>query len=124
MNKISKVVILISIGIFVALVALKEVKVRPKLNLINDVKKIVANIENANYKGNILEILIDGGYELNSKKYTVDGEGVIFLEEDYSVMLSRDGMCAIKMPYSDKIMFQEAECPNYRLKDNKKVVID
>ena len=71
----------------------------------------------------MIEIVIDNQYELDSKTYYVEGNGIIFLEEDYSVMLSRNGMCAMKMPYSDKVMFQEEECPNYRLVEGKKIVV-
>ena len=124
MKKISKVIILLAFLIFIILIVITEVKFRPKLNLINDVKEIVKNIEKFNYSDETIEIIINNEYEINSKVYEVKGEGVIFLEEEYSVMLSRDGMCALKMPYSDEIMFQEEECPKYRLIGNEKVVID
>ena len=124
MNCVTKIILVLIFCIFIILIVITEVDVRPKLSLINDVEKIVANIEKNNYKGETIEIIINNKYELGSKTYNVEGTGVIFLEEGYSVMLSRDGMCALKMPYSDEIMFQEEECPNYRLKNNEKVVID
>lgn len=124
MNKITKIIILILILIFIICIIITEINVRPKLALINDVKEIVEKIEKLNYKGELKEIIIDNKYTLESNHYNAEGEGVIFLEEEYSVMLSRNGMCALKMPYSDEVMFQNEECPKYRLIDNKKVVID
>ena len=124
MNRITKIIILILILIFIICIIITEINVRPKLALINDVKEIVEKIEKLNYKGEVKEIIIDNKYTLESNRYNVEGEGVIFLEEEYSVMLSRNGMCALKMPYSDEVMFQNEECPKYRLIDNKKVVID
>lgn len=124
MSKISKIIILLVFIIFVILIVKTEIKIRPKLSLINDVEKIVKNIEELNYSGETIEIIIDNGYEVNSRNYDVKGEGVIFLEKEYSIMLSRNGMCALKMPYSDEVMFQEEECPKYRLIENEKVVIN
>lgn len=124
MNKKTYIIIGILILIFIILIVIKEITIRPKLSLIKDVENIVLNIEKYNYRGEVFEIVIDDEYVLDDKRYSVDGKGIIFLEEEYSVMLSRDGMCAIKMPYSEKIMFQEEECPNYRLVDGKKIVLD
>lgn len=124
MNNKTKIIILMIIVLFILIVILTEIKMRPKLSLINDVKNIVNILEEIDYKGEVIEIIIDNKFELNSNLYYVEGNGVIFLEEEYSVMLSRNGMCALKMPYSNEIMFQDEECPKYRLIDNKKVVID
>ena len=123
MNGKTKIIIGLLIIIFLISIVITEINSRPKLSLIKDVEEIVEKIEKYNYKGEVVEIIIDDKYELNSKTYYVEGNGVIFLEEEYSVMLSRNGMCAIKMPYSDNVMFQEEECPNYRLVDGKKIVV-
>lgn len=123
MNKKTKLILVLIILIFVIAVIINEVKMRPKLNLINDVKKIYSNIENLEYKEETIEILINNKYIINNKEYIVKGHGVIFVEDNPSVMLSRNGMCAMKLPHNSNILFQDEECPNYRLINGEKIVV-
>lgn len=117
---------IIIIGIIIVIIIpiiINEAKLRPKISLINDVKEIMYNIKD--YRGNeeVIELIINNGYRLNEKYYKVEGNGVIFIEDEPSVMLSRNGMCAMKLPYSDKVMFQNEECPKYRLVNGEKKMI-
>lgn len=114
-----KIVLVVIITILVIPIIINEAKLRPKIKLINDVKSIVDKIEDYDYHGSTMEVLINNEYTINNKIYKIKGNGVIFLEDNYSVMLSRNGMCAMKMPYSDEIMFQEEVCPEYRLIDGE-----
>lgn len=117
-------IILVAIVIIVLIpIIINEINMRPKLSLVNDVKKILKNIKDYDYKDETVEIVIDNGYTLNSKTYKIKGKGIIFIEENSSVMLSRNGMCAMKLPYSEDIMLQNEECPNYRLVDGEKMVV-
>lgn len=123
MSRKYKIALVIIFLIFICAIVIKEIEMRPKLNLIKDVEKILKNIKNVKYTETI-EIIIDNGYVIDDKLYQVDGKGVIFIEDSTSVMLSRDGMCAMKLPYSDDIMLQEEVCPNYRLVDGEKIVVE
>lgn len=105
-------------------IVINEIKLRPKLSLINDVKSIIKDIEKYDYHGETIEVIIDNKYTINNKEHKIKGQGVIFLEDNYSVMLSRNGMCAMKMSYSDEIMFQNEECPKYRLINGSKEKVD
>lgn len=112
-----KALILIVFIVVAVPIVINEINIRPKLNLINDVKKILKNVDK--YKlaedGIAEEYVIDNGYNIDNTKYTVKGTGVIFLDESNSVFLNRDGMCAMKVPYSEDIMIQYTECPVYRM---------
>lgn len=123
MNMKSKIVLVIIVAALLIPIVINEVKLRPKLKLINDVKNILDNIEGYDSQGNIFEVLIVDEYKIDNKTYKVKGNGVIFFEDSPSVMLSRNGMCAMKLPYSDEIMFQEEECPKYRLVNGEKVIV-
>lgn len=122
MNIRNKIILLIIIVILLIPIVINEINLRPKLKLISDVEKILDNIEGYDSQENILEVLIVDEYKIDNKTYKVKGNGVIFLEDNPSVMLSRNGMCAMKLPYSDEIMFQEEECPKYRLINGEKVI--
>lgn len=123
MNIKSRIILVVIAVALLIPIGINEVKLRPKLKLINDVKNILENIEGYNSQENILEILIVDEYKIDGKTYKVKGNGVIFLEDSPSVMLSRNDMCAMKLPYSDEIMFQEEECPKYRLVNGEKVIV-
>ena len=117
---------LVLVGIIIAVIIpiiVNEINLRPKLNLINDVKDIIEIVEKTELPVMPKEIIIDNGFEINGKKYNVKGHGVIFLEKNYSIMLSRNGMCALKMDYEEKVMFQKEECPNYRLVNGEKKIV-
>lgn len=122
MKKKNIIIIIIVFLVLLIPIILNEISLRPKLSLIKDVEKILENIEGYSISKDIIEILINDGYKINNKHYNVKGKGVIFIEEKPSVMLSRNGMCAMKLPHSDDIMFQNEECPNYRLINGEKVV--
>lgn len=117
MSKKEKLLILIVLVAAVVPIIINEIKIRPKLNLINDVKKILKNINNyeLNEDGIAEEYIIDNGYTIHGDKYAVKGTGVVFLDKSNSVFLNRDGMCAMKVPYSEEIMIQYEECPVYRM---------
>lgn len=117
MSKKEKLLILIVLVAAVVPIIINEIKIRPKLNLINDVKKILKNINNyeLNEDGIAEEYIIDNGYTIHGDKYEVKGTGVVFLDKSNSVFLNRDGMCAMKVPYSEEIMIQYEECPVYRM---------
>lgn len=117
MSKKEKILILV---VFIAAaipIAINEINIRPKLNLINDVKKILKNIDSYKLTENDIaeEFIIDDGYTIHGDHYDVNGTGVIFIDKSNSVFLNRDGMCAMKVPYSDDIMIQYEECPVYRM---------
>ena len=109
--------------IVITYIGLTEMDMRPKLNLIKDAETINANIKKAKMPKTTEQILIKNGYKLNDTDYKIKGEGVIFLEEQYSFFIERKGMCAMKLPYSDKVMFQKAKCPEYRLINGLKMPI-
>jgi hypothetical protein len=117
MSKKEKVLILIVFIVAVVPIVINEIKIRPKLNLINDVRKILKNMDNyeLNDDGVAEEYIIDNGYTIHGDKYDVKGTGVIFLDKSNSVFLNRNGMCAMKVPYSEDIMIQYEECPVYRM---------
>ncbi|HPF83510.1 MAG TPA: hypothetical protein PLV83_05055 [Bacilli bacterium] len=123
MEKKHIIILIIIFLIVVSYIVIDQIKLRPKIELINDVKEIMNNIKD--YKtSETIEIVINNEYEFNKKTYKVKGKGVIFLEDKPSIMLSRNGMCAMKLPYSEDIMFQKEECPNYRLINNKKIIVE
>jgi len=117
MSKKEKILILIVFMAAAIPIVINEINIRPKLNLINDVKKILKNIDNYELTENGIaeEFIIDNGYTIHDTKYDVKGTGVIFIDEDNSVFLNRNGMCAMKVPYSKEIMIQYEECPIYRM---------
>ncbi len=117
MSKKEKILILIVFMAAAVPIVINEINIRPKLSLINDVKKILKNIDNYELfeDGVAEEYIIDNGYTIDDISYTVKGTGVIFVDESNSVFLNRDGMCAMKVPYSDDIMIQYEECPVYRM---------
>jgi len=119
-----KIIVGVIIILIITPIIINEVVMRPRLALINDVNKIVEIIKKTELPVMTKEIVIDNGFKINNKNYEVKGHGVIFLEKNYSVMLSRDGMCALKMDYDDKIMFQKEECPNYRLVNGEKKIVN
>ena len=122
MNKKTKIIVSIMCLIFLIAIVIKTFTILPKLFLIKDVEEILENIKDVKYI-DTSEIVIDNEYVINDKVYQVNGKGVIFIEENSSVMLSRNNMCAMKLPYSDKVMFQEEDCPNYRLVNGEKVIV-
>lgn|SRR5574344_804023 len=124
MDKKSKIILIVITIIMIIPIVINEIKLRPKLSLINDVKSIIKDIEKYDYHGETIEVIIDNKYTINNKEHKIKGQGVIFLEDNYSVMLSRNGMCAMKMSYSDEIMFQNEECPKYRLINGSKEKVD
>lgn len=117
MSKKEKILILIVFTVAVIPIVINEINIRPKLNLINDVKKILKNIDDYELTedGIAEEYIIDNGYAIHDTEYDVKGTGVIFIDKSNSVFLNRDGMCAMKVPYSDDIMIQYEECPVYRM---------
>ena len=119
-----KIIVGVIIILIITPIIINEVVMRPRLALINDVSEIIEIIKKTELPVMTKEIVIDNGFKINNKKYEVKGHGVIFLEKNYSVMLSRDGMCALKMDYDDKIMFQKEECPNYRLVNGEKKIVN
>lgn len=120
----SNKIILIIIGIAVLIpIIINEIHLRKKISLVNDVEEILNILADIKMPDATQEIIISDKYVIENKTYNVNGRGVIFLEENPSIMLSRDGMCALKLPYNDNVMFQEEECPNYRLVDGEKIVL-
>lgn len=117
MSKRDKILIMIVILVAIIPIIINEIKIRPKLNLINDVKKILRNIDNYKFSDEELskEYIIDNGYTIDGKDYKVNGNGVIFIDKSNSVFLNRNGMCAMKLPYSEEVMIQYEECPVYRM---------
>ena len=117
MSKKEKILILIVFIAAVVPIAINEIKIRPKLNLINDVKRILKNIDSYELTeaGIAEEYIIDNGYTIHNTNYNVKGTGVMFIDKSNSVFLNRDGMCAMKVPYSNDIMIQYEECPVYRM---------
>lgn len=124
MKNKDKIIIGVIIILIITPIIINEIVMRPRLALINDVNKIVEIIKKTELPVMTKEIVIDNGFKINNKNYEVKGRGVIFLEKNYSVMLSRNGMCALKMDYDDKIMFQKEECPNYRLVNGEKKIVN
>ena len=124
MKNKDKIIIGVIIILIITPIIINEIVMRPRIALINDVNKIVEIIKKTELLVMTKEIFIDNGFKINNKNYEVKGRGVIFLEKNYSVMLSRNGMCALKMDYDDKIMFQKEECPNYRLVNGEKKIVN
>ena len=119
-----KILFIVILLVIIVPIIINYYFLRKKISLIKDVEKIVSILEKTDMPENTIEILIDNGYTLDNKEYKVKGQGVIFLESEYSVMLSRDGMCALKLPYDEKVMFQKYVCPKYRLVDGEIIKID
>lgn len=86
MSKKEKVLIFIVFMAAAVPIVINEINIRPKLNLINDVKKILKDIDNYELSedGVAEEYIIDNGYTINDKSYTVKGTGVIFVDESNS----------------------------------------
>ena len=117
MSKREKILIIIVLLVAIIPIVINEIKIRPKLNLINDVKKILKNIDTYKFSDEDLseEYIIENGYTIDGKDYKVNGYGVIFIDKNNSVFLNRNGMCAMKLPYSEEVMIQYEECPVYRM---------
>ena len=124
MKKQDKLIFIGILLIIIIPITINYYFLRKKLSLIEDVEDIVSIIEELELPESTYEIVIDNGYTLNNKKYKVKGHGQIFLDKDYSIFLSRDGMCALKLAYDKKVMFQNDECPNYKLVDGVLKKID
>ena len=124
MTKKEILIVTVIVLLIVIPIIINEYFLQRKLSLVNDVKNIVSILEKIEMPEMTKEILINNKYILNDKEYIVKGHGVIFLDSDYSVMLSRNGMCAMKLPYEEEVMFQKYECPEYRLVDGKIKRID
>ena len=124
MTKKEILIVTVIVLLIVIPIIINEYFLQRKLSLVNDVKNIVSILEKIEMPEMTKEILINDKYTLNDKEYIVKGHGVIFLDSDYSVMLSRNGMCAMKLPYEEEVMFQKYECPEYRLVDGKIKRID
>ena len=124
MTKKEILIVTVIVLLIVIPIIINEYFLQRKLSLVNDVKNIVSILEKIEMPEMTKEILINNKYILNDKEYIVKGHGVIFLDSDYSVMLSRNGMCAMKLPYEEEVMFQKYECPEYRLVDGKIKKID
>ena len=117
MPKQDKLILTVIILIVIVPIIINYYFLRRKLSLIKDVESIVSILEKMELPETTEEIIINDGYTLNNKEYKVKGHGQIFLDKDYSIILSRNGMCALKLAYDDKVMFQKYECPTYRLED-------
>ena len=115
MPKEHKIILFIIALIAVSFVIINEANTRPKLNLVNDAKKLKQILENMKLPEDTKQILINDSYQIDDKTYDFKGYGVIFLEKNYSFFLQRNDMCTMKLPYSDDIMFQDEPCPEYRL---------
>jgi|GEM_PF-3979898 len=117
MSKKEKILILVVFMAAVIPIVINEINIRPKLTLINDVKKILKNIDSYELNDDSIaeEFIINNGYTIHNDEYYVKGTGVIFMDKSNSVFLNRNGMCAMKVPYSEDIMIQYEECPVYRL---------
>ncbi len=124
MSKKEVLVLTIIVLVIVIPIIINQYFLQRKLSLVNDVKNIVSILEKQELPENTIEVLINDKYILNDKEYLVKGHGVIFLEKDFSVMLSRNGMCAMKLPYEKEVMFQKYVCPEYRLVDGEIKRID
>ena len=117
MQKQDRIILIGILLVIIVPIVINYYFLRKKLSLIKDVENIVNILESIDLPEKTEEIIIDDGYTLNNKKYKVKGHGQIFLDKDYSVFLSRDGMCALKLAYEKEVMFQKEECPKYRLED-------
>lgn len=121
-----KKVLVVGIIILLIIPIILKILNNPKNRLIKDGYKIKEVLDKYTMPSNIEEVLIDNGFVLDNNEYKVKGTGVIFLEEDYSFMLSNNNMCVMYLSHEDiygsKLMFQEENCPNYRLIDGNKEV--
>ncbi|MEG0909510.1 MAG: hypothetical protein RSH78_04015 [Bacilli bacterium] len=123
MPKSNKIIILVIAFIAITFITINEIRMRPKLNLVNDAKKIKEIIKKTNKQNKEEQIIINNQYKIENKKYKIKGTGVIFLEENYSFFIGRNNMCAMKMTYSNDIMFQNKPCPTYRMFNSIKLPI-
>lgn len=121
MPRSNKIILTVIALIAITFVIINEANTRPKINLVNDAKKLKQVLENMKLPDKTEQILIEDSYKIDDKTYNFKGYGVIFLEEDYSFFLQRNDMCTMKLPYSDDIMFQDEPCPEYRLFNNIKI---
>lgn len=124
MSKKDRLILLVIIVIALVPIIINEIRIRPKINLINDVNKIINNIEKYSNDNNYFEeVVIDNGYTINNHKFKVKGSGIIFIEKDSSIFLNRNGMCVMKLPYNSKVMIQDEECPLYRMLNGIKLPV-
>jgi hypothetical protein len=121
MPRSNKIILTVIALIAITFVIINEANIRPKLNLVNDAKKLKEVLENMKLPEDTKQIIIDNSYKIDNKTYDFKGYGVIFLEENYSFFLQRNDMCTMKLPYSEEIMFQDEPCPEYRLFNNIKI---
>ena len=124
MKKQDKIILIGIILIVIIPIIINYYSLRKKLSLIKDVEEIVNIVKKLDLPETTEEIVINNGYTLNNKEYEVKGHGQIFLDKDYSIFLSRNGMCALKLAYDEKVMFQNEECPTYRLENGVLKKID
>lgn len=98
-------------------IIINEINNRPKYNIIKDAEKIYENVKKYVKENNVLyeEIIIDNGYDLESKHYDVKGLGSIFIDKSITFMFSRNNMCVMKLDYEDELMIQNEICPTYRM---------
>lgn len=108
----NKRILLVLILVIILPIIINEVYSYEKKNLIKDAKNILKNI--TEYENEYKEIVIDNQYILGNKSYKVNGTGVIFLDDD-TFFLGTDDKCIMKLNYSDELMYQEEECPIYRM---------
>lgn len=115
---IKKILIILLIIIFVFAFPNSEKK------LINNANKIKKNIESINRKNKSEQIIISNNYLIDNKMYNSIGQGVIFLEDNYSFFLEYDNKCIMKLPYEEDLMYQKEPCPIYRMFSGIKFKID
>lgn len=124
MEKKDKIIIIVIAIVVIIPIIINEIRLRPKIKLINDVNLILKNIDKYSNEDNYSkEYMINDGYTINDDNFSVKGVGVIFIDKSNSVFLSRNGMCAMKLPYNDKVMIQNEECPIYRMFNGIKVPV-
>ena len=90
MSKKEKILILIVFVAAAVPIVINEINIRPKLNLINDVKKILKNIDSYELTddGIAEEFIVYDGYTIHGDHYDVKGTGVIFIDKSNSVFLN------------------------------------
>ena len=124
MKRKDKIIVIIIFLVLIIPIIINEINIRPKLKLIDDVEKILLNYSKIDKSNDSpYEVIINNGYKIDNKYTEVEGTGVIFVDKDVSVMLSRNNMCAMKLPYQDKIMFQNESCPQYKMFNGIKLPI-